>query len=144
MDMKTNKEVLSSILKTTQMGQLGIRSVEKYARNEHLKDVLLQQLQKYDRIETKAHRICAERGWKVRELNPALRKTAEWMAHSRLAGKEKDTKIAGMMIRGNTQGIITGTKNLNKNPQTDPKITELAHQLLNCEKENLTQMETFL
>ena len=81
---------MSSILKTTQMGQLGIRSVEKYAVDEHLKNALQQQLHEYDRIETEAHAICAERGWKVKELNPALLKTSEWMAHTRLAGKEKD------------------------------------------------------
>ena len=144
MDMKTNKEVLSSILKTTQMGQLGIRSVEKYAVDEHLKNALQQQLHEYDRIETQAHAICAERGWKVKELNPALRKTAEWMAHSRLAGKEKDTKIAGMMIRGNTQGMIKGIKNLHRYAQKDEKIAALAQKLLNCEKENAAQMEPFL
>lgn len=144
MEMKTNKEVLSSILKTTQMGQLGIRAVEKYAVDEHLKDVLQQQLHEYDLIETQAHAICAERGWKVKELNPALRKTSEWMAHSRLAGKEKDTKIAGMMIRGNTQGVIKGIKNLHRYPQKDEKISALAQKLLDCEKENAAQMERFL
>lgn len=142
--MKSNKEILSSILKTTQMGQLGIRSVEKYAVSDELRTALADQLKEYDRIETKAHEITTQRGWKVKELNPALRKSAEIMAHSRLAGKEKDTKIAGMMMRGNTQGVIKGLKNLHRFDQQDEKILTLAQQLIDCEKSNIRQMENFL
>lgn len=142
--MKNNKEVLSSILKTTQMGQLGIRSIEKYAVDTDLRTALADQLKEYDRIETQAHDIAAQRGWRVRELNPALRKTAEMMAHSRLAGKEKDSKIAAMMVKGNTQGVVKGLKNLHHYDQQDEKICDLALRLINCEKENIRQMEGFL
>lgn len=142
--MKTSKEVLSSILKTTQMGQLGIRSVEKYAADPGLKEALSSQLQEYDRIETQAHAITQQRGWKVPELNPAVRKTAEIVAHSRLAGKNKDPKIAAMMVNGNTRGFVKGIKNLHHYPQQDERVCALAQQLIDCEKSNVRQMEQFL
>lgn len=72
MIMKTNKEVLSSILKTVQMGQIGIRSVQDAAIKTDLKAALDSQLREYDQIETQAHKIAAERGWKLHELNPAI------------------------------------------------------------------------
>lgn len=142
--MKTNKEVLSSILKTTQMGQMGIRSVQKVAADENLKQALADQLREYDCIETLAHEIAAQRGWRVQELSPALRKMAEMTTKMQLNGKNTDSKIAGMMIKGNTKGVITGTKNLHHHENPDAKITSLAQRLIDHENANIRQMETFL
>ena len=49
--MKGSKDVLSSIIKTTQMGQIGIRSVLNAPLRATLKDTLRSQLQEYDAIE---------------------------------------------------------------------------------------------
>ena len=51
MNMKDSKDILSSLLKTTQMGQVGIRSVEKAVNGSELKKALRSQLQEYDKIE---------------------------------------------------------------------------------------------
>ena len=40
MNMKNSKEVLSSILKTTQMGQIGIRAVQDMAVRTDMKQAL--------------------------------------------------------------------------------------------------------
>ena len=52
--MKNNEEILSSVLKTTQMGQTGIRAVLGYTDNVKLKQALRDQLQEYDTIEQDA------------------------------------------------------------------------------------------
>ena len=48
MKMKDSKDILSSLLKTTQMGQVGIRSVEKAVNSTDLKKALRSQLREYD------------------------------------------------------------------------------------------------
>ena len=48
--MKTSQELLSSILKTTQMGQTGIRSVLDTTLEPELRRALTQQLKEYDGI----------------------------------------------------------------------------------------------
>ena len=48
--MKNSKEILSSLLKTTQMGQIGIRCVQKRAENPDLQEALKSQLREYDSI----------------------------------------------------------------------------------------------
>ena len=53
--MKTNKEVLCSVIKTVQMGQVGIRSVRDTPMKQELQDALDSQLREYDAIETEAH-----------------------------------------------------------------------------------------
>ena len=55
--MKNSKEVLSSLLKTTQMGQLGIRSVLDVSMKPELHSAITSQLREYDAIEQEAHRI---------------------------------------------------------------------------------------
>ena len=142
--MKNSKDVLSSILKTTQMGQTGIRAVEKYAVRTELKQALSDQRKEYDAIETQAHAVARERGWQPEELDPGVRKMAEMMTRARLHGRNNDSKIAAMMVKGNTRGIIKGYKNIHRYHGHDPRIKELSQKLIDCENENVKQMERFL
>ena len=142
--MKTNKEILSSLLKTTQMGQIGIRSVQKRAESPELQQALDSQLREYDKIEREAHNIANMRGWVLPELNPGIRTMSEMMSRMKLMGSRKDSKIAGMMIQGNTRGVITNLKNLHQYSNRDSRIEELSNKLLEKENDNIRQMEPFL
>lgn len=142
--MKTNKEVLSSILKTTQMGQVGIRSVLDTSMRPGLRKALQSQLHEYDSIETEAHSIATQRGWELRELDPAVRMMADMMTRMKLGGRNSDSKIADMMIQGNTKGMVKGIKNLHQFDGEDEQIQILSQKLLDCENANIRQMQTFL
>ena len=104
--MKGSKDLLSSILKTTQMGQIGIRSVLKTPLRASLRAALKDQLQEYDTIEQEAHTIASSRGWTLEELDPAIKGMTNLMTRSCLAFGDADSKAASMMIQGNTRGII--------------------------------------
>ena len=52
--MKNSREILTSVLKTTQMGQIGIRSVLDTSMRPGLRKTLESQLREYDSIETEA------------------------------------------------------------------------------------------
>ena len=105
--MKTSKELLSSITKTAQMGQLGIRCVVDYAKNKKLKEALHSQLQEYDMIEQEALRIANQRGWEIQELDPALKLMSKAYSRANLMMGNTDSRIAAMMINGNTKGMVT-------------------------------------
>jgi len=142
--MKTNKELLSSILKTTQMGQVGIRSVLDTSMRPGLRKALQSQLHEYDSIETEAHSIATQRGWELKELDPAVRMMSDMMTRMKLGGRNSDSKIADMMIQGNTKGMIKGLKNLHQFDGEDEQIQILTQKLLDCENANIRQMQTFL
>jgi len=144
MKMKDSKDILSSLLKTTQMGQVGIRSVEKAANGAKLKKALKSQLQEYNHIEQEAYRLAEERGWVLNELNPAARTMADMAARSKLMYNKNDSRIAEMMVQGNTRGVIKSLKNLHRYHQNDGSVTALANKLLECENNNIAQMENFL
>jgi len=142
--MKTSKEILSSILKTTQMGQVGIRSVLDTSMRPGLRKALQSQLHEYDSIETEAHSIASQRGWELRELDPAVRMMSDMMVRMRLNGKNTDSKIAGMTIQGNTRGMIKSLKNIHQFDGSDSQVQILSQKLLDCEAANIRQMQTFL
>ncbi len=142
--MKSSKEILSSVLKTTQMGQVGIRSVLDTSMRPGLRKALESQLHEYDSIETEAHSIATHRGWELPELDPAVRFMSDMSVRMKLNGKNTDSKIAGMMIQGNTKGMIKGLKNLHQFAGQDEQIGILSQKLLDCETANIRQMQGFL
>ena len=142
--MKNNKELLSSVLKTTQMGQVGIRSVLDTTLRPGLRKALESQLREYDSIETEAHSIASQRGWEVRELDPAVRFLSDMAVRMKLNGRDTDSKIAGMMIQGNTKGMVKGLKDLHRFSSSDEQIQILSQKLLDCETANIRQMQDFL
>ena len=124
--MKTSKEILSSVLKTTQMGQVGIRSVLDASMRPGLRKALESQLQEYDSIETEAHAIAFQRGWEVKELDPGVRFFSDMMTRVKLNRRNTDSKIADMMIQGNTKGMIKGLKNIHQFPDQDDQVITLS------------------
>lgn len=144
MIMKGSKDLLSSILKTTQMGQVGIRCVMEANLRHTLRKELESQLQEYDSIEREAHAIAATRGWVLEELSPSAKRMAKMMTRSRLSVGNVDSKAAAMMINGNTKGMIKSLKNIHAFRGFDHQISVLSQKLLDCETANIRQMQGFL
>ena len=143
-DMKNDLQMLSSILKTTQMGQIAIRKVLDTSMRPGLRKALQSQLSEYDSIESEAHTLASQRGWELREVQPAKRMMTGVMTHMKLSNGNSDSKIAGMMIQGNTRGMILGLKNLHQYQQQDSQVSALSQRLLDCETANIRQMQSFL
>lgn len=142
--MKNSKEVLSSVLKTTQMGQLGIRSALESEMAPALRSAMESQLREYDSIESEAHSIAKARNWELPELNPSIRFMTDRMTKMKLSRGDVNSKIAAMMIRGNTSGVIKGLKNLHQMTEQDKAVQSLSNKLLDTESANVHQMKQFL
>ena len=142
--MKNSKEILSSVVKTAQMGQVGIRSVLDTSMRPSLRKALESQLREYDSIETEAHTIASQRGWELRELDPGVRMMTDMMTRMKLHGRNTDSKIADMIIQGNTKGMVKGLKNLHQFPSSDSQVQMVSQKLLDCETANIRQMQGFL
>lgn len=126
------------------MGQAGIRSVLDTSMEPSLRIALHNQLREYDAIETEAHAIACQRGWELPELDPAVRFLSDRMTRFRLTGKDTDSRIADMMIQGNTKGMIKGLRNLHRFTEEDHRVRILSQRLLDCETAGIRQMQGFL
>ena len=144
MNMYSSKKLLTSILRTTQMGQIGIRSVLDKTTNPALRRALESQLTEYDTIESEAHILAAERGWELQELDPGVRAITDMMTRIRVPKREPDSRIADLMILGNTKGMVKSLKNLHRFDYEDARISAISQKLLDCETANIRQMKGFL
>lgn len=142
--MMNDEQILTSMLHTVQMGQTGIRSVIGRAIRPELKSELKDQLKEYDTLEKETLHLAAGKGLDLKDLNPALETMSNMMSRVQLMGGEVDSKIAGMLIQGNTRGMILGMKNLRKAAKADPKVRDLAQRLLNRENMNIQKSQQFL
>ena len=142
--MKGSKDVLSSIIKTAQMGQIGIRSVLNTPVRASLQDALRSQLREYDKIEREALSLASSKGWELKQQSPSVKLMTNMMTTTRLRFGNSSSKAAAMMIQGSTKGIIKGYKNLNQYADGDERVMELAKKLLQCEQTNIQQLQGFL
>ena len=142
--MKTNQELLSSILKTTQMGQVGIRSVLDTTLEPELRRALTQQLKEYDGIETEAHAIASQRGWELQELDSAVRFLSNMTVRMRLTGADATSKISEMMIQGNTRGLVKCLRGRHHCEGKDNRVDTLTQKLIDTQTNNIRQMRPFL
>lgn len=142
--MKNSQQILSSVLKTAQMGQVGIRSVLDTRMRPGLRKALEQQLREYDQIETEAHALASQRGWELKDLDPALRMMSNMVTRMKLSAGGSESRIADMMIQGSTKGMIKGLRNMHQFPREDSRISALSQKLLDTENANIRQMQAFL
>ena len=142
--MKNSKEILSSLLLTTQMGQVDIRSVLDVGMRPGLRRTLESQLREYNSIESEAHAIASQRGWELKNLEPAVRFMTDRMNRMKLTGRDTDSRIADMMIRGNTKAMIRSLKDQHRFAGQDQQIHILNQKLLDCETAGILMLKTFL
>ena len=142
--MKDSHKILNSLLSTVQMGQVGIRAVMKKAVRTDFKKALQSQLKEYDNFENQAFNIAAARGWELKEVDPAVKAMANMVSRTKLAFGAQDSKIAAMMIEGNTRGIIMGLKDLHQGHQIDKQVVDLSQRMMDTEEANIKQMQGFL
>lgn len=138
------KSILNSILLTTQMGQMGIRSGLESPVTLDLRSAMMSQLREYDSIEREACNIASTRNWELKDADPVIRLAMNVMVKTRVARGNTDSKLAAMMIRGNTRGMVTGLRNLHKMQISDNLICTLSQRLIDCEQANIMQMQGFL
>lgn len=142
--MKKNQQFLSAMLKTIQMGQVEIRSVLDTALGSSLRNTLEAHLKEYDSMESEAYSIALQRGWELPELDPGKRFLKDRITRMKINRRNTDSRIADMLIRGNTDGMIRGLKNLHQLESQDHQIRILSQKLLDCETAHIRQMQVFL
>lgn len=143
-DDMNSKEMLTSVLHTVQMGQSGIQCVQDQAIRPGLKQELQNQLRVYDAMEAEVRQLARTKGWEMKDIHPGILKMSDMMAKARLMGGERDSKIAGMLIQGNTRGMILGMKHLRQGKRADQAVQALTQRLVEQEKRSIHNSEKYL
>lgn len=142
--MITDTELLNYIRQTTLMGRDGIDAVIKYSSCQPMTDALRQQRAEYGELLESATRMLVRRGGVPEPLGMGA-KMGIGMSRTRNAFAPPSTsKIAEMMISGNTKGVIKSIQHHRQYMGRDERVTDLSKKLLETEQSNIEQMKPFL
>ena len=142
--MINSQRVLNDVIKTSQMGISGINVVMPKTSQPALRQALKVQRQEYSDIEQQAKLLAQRKGYKIDQIKPITRRMSAMMSRGQLLMGEPNSKIAGMMIQGNTRGMILSLKNMRRCNRPDPQVAEVAQRLLETEKNNIDSLEGFV
>ena len=142
--MINSQRVLNDIIKTSQMGINGINVVMDKTTEPALRQALKVQRREYSDIEQQAKLLAQRKGYQIDQIKPITRRMGAIMSKTQLMVGDPDSKIAGMMIQGNTRGMILSLKNMRRCNQPDAQVAELAQKLLQTEKNNIDSMVGFV
>ena len=142
--MTENERILTQIVQITQMGQTGINCVMPKAQQPALRQALKVQRLEYQSIGARAKNLAKAKGLQTHNSSRISHHLSTLSTRSRLMGGNADSKIAGMMIQGNTRGMIQSLKEMHKAKNPDPEVARLSQKLLETEINNIKQMEGFL
>ena len=143
--MQNEIEMLRSIRQSTEMGCSGIRAVLPEAQNPAMQSALRSQWKEYDSIYAEADRLLREREGRVKNVSPLARYSSAMSAKMKVRMSDDPTsKIAELMLQGNTRGMIKSVQNIRSMGLLDPKVSGLSNRLLQTEQANIDQMKGFL
>ena len=136
--------MLNEIRKTTDMGVVGIEAVVQRTGEQLLRKALYQQKLEYEALYRDADRLLQKRGGSRHNVPSIAKRMAAMSSQMRLMRGPVDSKIAGMMIEGNTKGMIKSYQTIRQMGQSDPETLALSRKLLDTELHNIEQMKKFL
>ena len=85
-----------------------------------------------------------ERGQEPKGLNPMVKASSEMMSAMKTMADHSTSKIAEMMIQGNTMGMTKSLKHLHDYHGKDERVRDLANKLRKTEAPKLHPRKTLL
>lgn len=137
-------QLLQYVHKTAEMGIEGLRDVEDRVESGPLRQAIRQQMVEYREISKESGELLRARGEQPEDPGVMARVSSEVMSAAKTFPEASPSKIAEMVIQGNTMGITKGTKHLNDYAGDDRRVKALAQRLISTEQDNVEQMKQFL
>ena len=139
-----DNELLQHVYQTAQMGSQGILDVLDHTQDGALRQALHAQMSEYDQLARHSQRLLHAHGEQPKEIGMMAKVSSELMTAFKTLTDHSPSKIAEMMIQGNTMGITKSIQCINTYTGTDPDVRQLANRLLQTEQANVEQMKKYL
>ena len=133
--------LLNDVFQNAQMGVDSTQRLIELAEDKPFQSVLIAQRNRYQDVYDRTLQLSDQelKGKKT------LQKLSSTMMINLQTIKDKTpSHLAGMMIQGNTMGVIDMTKSLRENQAADPPVLALAQDLLSMQKGNIDEMKPYL
>ena len=141
--MMGDEEMLGCLCKDADMGRSAAGHVLGLIHNDALCSTVKEQLADYDHAYNSAAQILCEAGAEVPKSNPATKAMSAISTDMQNMMDPTSSKIAQMMIEGNTMGITTITKQLHEY-KGGGEVGDLAKKQIRMEQKNIENLKKFL
>lgn len=142
--MLENSEMLGYLCQDADMGRTGAQHVLKLIKNEDLAATVKEQLDDYEHAYDSAAQLLQKMGKEAPKSNFAAKAMSAISTEMQNMMDPSSSKIAQMMIEGNTMGITTLTKQLHQYEDGDKEIVSLARKQVAMEQRNIENLKKFL
>lgn len=141
----TEEKLLNNIYQNVKMGVDAINTLLPKVEDQAMRQDLTTQLLGYEEFSTQATKLLLEQGKTPKEISAFQKIPAEAGIHMNTLRDRSNSNIAEMMINGSIMGIIDTTRTLNQCRETCPRqLTQLAHDIIDFEDNNVTRMRAYL
>lgn len=137
-------QLLQDVHEATEMGISGLSAIIPHTKDDALLHALKQQTAEYKTLSEKSGTLLRAQNQNPKNPNIMAKLSAEVMSTAKTLVDSSASKIAEMVIQGNTMGITAITRNLNAYDGGDAQIRGLAETLLKTQQANVEQMKHFL
>lgn len=142
--MLDDRGMLDCLCRDADMGRAAAQHVLELIHNDALNTTVREQLADYDHAYDSAARILCESGSEAPKSNPAAKAMTALSTDMQNMMDPTSSKIAQMMIQGNTMGVTTITKQLHQYEGGNGEIKELAKKQIRMEQRNIENLKKFL
>jgi len=144
MENDINLKVLKELGKGAKMGTDSLSFVSKKVSDEEFQNELSFQYNQYDDIVNRVNDI-----YKKYDLVPdhtdIKKEFMNWMGIQMNTMEDKsNSKIAELLIQGNTMGIIEGRRLLNNNPSIDSEIRQTLDDFVKLQENTVEKLKIYL
>ncbi|MEG0456674.1 MAG: hypothetical protein RR549_00895 [Oscillospiraceae bacterium] len=144
MEKKQTEQFANSLYKNVKMAHDSVGAILKKVEDKSLKMDLELQKKDYSSYISKLETVADEFGVSLEPENKMTKTMAQMGISMHTAFDNSPSKVAQMMIEGSTMGVIESTKALNNNQNGEPKLKQLAGDILNFERNNVERMKNYL
>ncbi len=143
--MTDTKELLSFIHKNAAMGVSSIPQSMSLPQSRAMQDALQSQLQEYRSVTARCQAVAKADGITLKPPSPVARAMSSTMLRAQTMMDPSTSKLAELMIQGNTMGTIQMTRRLHQyGGKVNQDAITLGQQLLRMEAQNIQEMKRFL
>ena len=141
---KENLELLNKIHKGLVMGMESISVITPKVGDRNFRDDLNYQYNEYGKVLDKIDAKFEEASIKPVDTNPG-EKMMGWTALQMNTMMDKsNNKIAELLIRGNTMGIVQGREILNQSPDLDKNTKNIVNEFIQLQENNIDKLKNYL
>ena len=133
--------LLNDVFQNAQMGVDSTQRLIELAEDKPFQSVLIAQRNRYQDIYDRTLQLSDQ---ELKGKKTLQKLSSTMMINFQTIKDKTPSHLAGMMIQGNTMGVIDMTKSLRENQAADSPVLGLAQDLLSMQKSNIDEMKPYL